>query len=248
MTLELSAFKVSGFEIKIISSSERGLSLNIGMIALKENYGYVYKTTLPNGQFYVGQKKSKILIETYYGSGVKLRTWFKENIGYDSTRCPKEKADEADIKREILAWASSAEELSNKEIFYILQLKSENMLNVSMSPYQRDILEEYYKNPKTKEFFSQQSRERVYYTKNFNKMNEKNKEINLKQWADPETHEERRKKMAAKTGRKVLCIETGQVFDSANHAQQVLGIKNHILSVCNGKRKTAGGLHFIFAE
>lgn len=48
---------------------------------------------------------------------------------------------------------------------------------------------------------------------------------------------------------KVRCLETGQVFESEAQASQELGVwATHISNVCNGDRKTTGGLHFEFAE
>lgn len=48
---------------------------------------------------------------------------------------------------------------------------------------------------------------------------------------------------------KVRCLETGQVFESEVQASQELGVwATHISNVCNGDRKTTGGLHFEFAE
>lgn len=47
----------------------------------------------------------------------------------------------------------------------------------------------------------------------------------------------------------VRCLETGQVFESEVQASEVLGVwATHICNVCNGDRKTTGGLHFEFAD
>ena len=42
---------------------------------------------------------------------------------------------------------------------------------------------------------------------------------------------------------KVMCIETGVIYNSVREAQTTLNVKN-ICLVCSGKRKTAGGLTF----
>ena len=241
-------------------------------------FGYVYKIIFPAGSFnyekesfYIGQKKSERIVETYFGSGRKISDWFKKR-GLNSRNCDFKKAEELGIKREILAEANSYEELNLLEYNYIKDyLDDMSCLNLisggkmpNMTPELRkkiskktkeamakdDVYKkyitaqrEYYIN--NKEEVSKISRERVRKTKNYNKMNKKNRLKNIEQWANKEIHEKRRKKMAAKTGKKVLCIETGQIFDSANHAQVVLKIR-HILDVCKGTRKTAGGMHFIF--
>lgn len=47
--------------------------------------------------------------------------------------------------------------------------------------------------------------------------------------------------------RKVLCIETGEVFASMHDVERKTGINHHQISrVCNGKRKTTGGYHWKF--
>lgn len=49
------------------------------------------------------------------------------------------------------------------------------------------------------------------------------------------------------SSKKVLCVETGEVFESTHDAQRKTGIfHNDISRVCNGKRKTAGGYHWAF--
>lgn len=47
--------------------------------------------------------------------------------------------------------------------------------------------------------------------------------------------------------KKVLCVETGKIFESISEAERETGIPNtHISSVCNRKKshKTAGGFHW----
>lgn len=45
--------------------------------------------------------------------------------------------------------------------------------------------------------------------------------------------------------KKVICLETGVVYDSAREAARALNIVNsHISSCCTGKRKSVGGFHF----
>jgi hypothetical protein len=45
--------------------------------------------------------------------------------------------------------------------------------------------------------------------------------------------------------KKIKCIETGIIYDSNNQILKQLGIK-HASKVCKGKRKTAGGYHWIY--
>jgi hypothetical protein len=47
--------------------------------------------------------------------------------------------------------------------------------------------------------------------------------------------------------KKVLCVETGEVFPSAMEAQRKMGVsQSNISAVCLGKRKTIGGYHWRF--
>lgn len=78
-------------------------------------YGYVYKFTLiPTGKIYIGQHKHQTFDENYYGSGV---YWSRAISEYDKT----------DIKREILCWCSSLDEMNKKEIEYIAKYNSTDL-------------------------------------------------------------------------------------------------------------------------
>ncbi|MBR1419537.1 MAG: GIY-YIG nuclease family protein [Selenomonadaceae bacterium] len=59
-----------------------------------------------------------------------------------------------------------------------------------------------------------------------------------------------RMKLAQTKNRKVVyCIETRQTFESIKAAAESYGIRSgEISSVCNGKRNTAGGLHWAFLK
>lgn len=46
-----------------------------------------------------------------------------------------------------------------------------------------------------------------------------------------------------KISKKVVCIETGEVFDSIRAAERIKSIY-HINNCCNGKQNTAGGFHW----
>lgn len=49
--------------------------------------------------------------------------------------------------------------------------------------------------------------------------------------------------------KKVLCVETGEIFDSTMDAQRKTGIfSSNISAVCRGKLKTTGGFHWAFAS
>lgn len=65
--------------------------------------------------------------------------------------------------------------------------------------------------------------------------------------------EESRKKISqkkkGKNGRKVLCVELNQIFNTINEASEKFNIKaTHITRVCKGKRCTTGGFHWIYVD
>lgn len=75
-------------------------------------YGYIYKFTLiPTGKIYVGKHKATKFDENYYGSG---KYWLPE----------VEKYGKDQVKREILEWCLSEDELNSREIFWIKELNS----------------------------------------------------------------------------------------------------------------------------
>lgn len=57
--------------------------------------------------------------------------------------------------------------------------------------------------------------------------------------------EETKRKMSETHSKKVLCLETNEVFESARDAQRKTGIfRSNISSACLGKLKTTGGYHW----
>lgn len=59
--------------------------------------------------------------------------------------------------------------------------------------------------------------------------------------------EETRKKLSETNSEKVICIETGQVFDSMIEAGEIMGVfPTSISAVCRGKNKTSGGFHWAY--
>lgn len=57
--------------------------------------------------------------------------------------------------------------------------------------------------------------------------------------------EKTKEKLMLKNGQKILCIETGIIYNSMNEAERKTGIPNtNISKACRGLRKTAGGYHW----
>jgi hypothetical protein len=89
-------------------------------------YGYIYKTTIPPTsstpyeRFYIGLHRAEEFSEDYFGSGKKILD-FAQKYGLKKNKwriCPL-KAKEFGLKVELLAWASSKEELDKLEHDFI---------------------------------------------------------------------------------------------------------------------------------
>ena len=77
-------------------------------------YGYIYKfTDIVNNKIYIGKREKNYFDESYYGSG-KLWKNVLNTVGKDN------------IKREILQWCYSKEELYNAERNWIKKLQSQD--------------------------------------------------------------------------------------------------------------------------
>lgn len=78
-----------------------------------EKYGYIYKFTfLPKNLIYIGKKKAKEFVNSYYGSGV---MWSRI-----ISKCNKQQ----DIKREILEWCYDKQTLNEREKYWIKELNA----------------------------------------------------------------------------------------------------------------------------
>lgn len=61
--------------------------------------------------------------------------------------------------------------------------------------------------------------------------------------------EEHKRKLFEARSKRVICVETGEVFESTRDASRKTGIANgNISNVCNGKHKRAGGYHWKYVE
>lgn len=82
-----------------------------------------------------------------------------------------------------------------------------------------------------------------------NENKEDNRIENL-EWCDRDyncNHGTRNEKVAKAKCKKVVCIETGEIFESTNDVERKLGLAHDGISrCCNGKRKTCGKLHWQF--
>ena len=59
--------------------------------------------------------------------------------------------------------------------------------------------------------------------------------------------EEHKRKIGKAHSKKILCVETEEIFESTYDAQRKTGVyQSNISNVCNGKLRTAGGYHWKF--
>lgn len=85
----------------------------------RELYGYVYKTTLPDGRYYIGRHKSPEFDPEYYGSGRLISRYINKH-GTDG------------VTLEILCWANTNDQLNNLEKEHIgtLYETDQNCINL----------------------------------------------------------------------------------------------------------------------
>ena len=82
-----------------------------------------------------------------------------------------------------------------------------------------------------------------------NSNNELSRKHNSESNKDRKLSEEHKYKIGKANGRRVYCVELDMIFDSLAEAERVTKVKNgNISTVCNGKRKTAGGYHWRYVE
>lgn len=96
---------------------------NIGIYDPLDVFGYIYKTELPDGRMYIGQKWGNHRVLKYFGSSKHLNRWFLKHIGYPSYNCDEDIAEAYGVKFEILDIALTLNELNFQEQYYIRYYK-----------------------------------------------------------------------------------------------------------------------------
>ena len=92
--------------------------------------GYIYKIVIDNPEsklnqcYYIGQKLCRKhypgkVVSNYFGSGTILMDWFKKHLQRPSNKCSESLASTIGVKREVVQWAFSIEELNTLEKEYI---------------------------------------------------------------------------------------------------------------------------------
>lgn len=180
---------------------------------------YIYKTTnLINGKTYIGQHKSNCF-DSYLGSGTVIVQAFK-------------KYGKENFSKEILFFAESQKQLDACEIKFIklYKLKGKAEYNVSgggqgqTSPFEYKPEDEkkkiYLKMGKTRKGKPSGSTGKTW------KQKAKNKNI-----------------VIPFCGKKVICMETEEIFNSARNAEKQIKI-NGISKACKGIQDTSAGYHW----
>jgi hypothetical protein len=101
--------------------------------SLNDPYGFIYKTTINDGRYYIGQHKiinQQTLDPTYYGSGVVIKDFIKSK-GKDA------------LTREILAFGFSHEEMNELESHFITEDILKDPLNINLDTGGRHIYSRY---------------------------------------------------------------------------------------------------------
>ena len=215
---------------------------------MEDNRKYsVYKHTTPNNKVYIGMTCQKPEKRWNYGKSYKENKYFNNAIN---------KYGWKNIKHEILATNLTKEEAEELEIYFInKKYKSNNMKygynieyggchNGKTSEITRKRISEANKgkhnSPKT-EF------KKGHITIITEEIKQKISEKNKGKHASVRT--EFKKGHKPLNARKVLCIESDVVYDTIKKASEDTNVMAcHISQVCNGKRKSAGKLHWKFIE
>lgn len=241
----------------------------------ESSFGYIYVTFEPvSGKFYIGKKSSNRWIKSYYGSGAYPKKWIKN--GLDIEHWPiqwclsYEELNDAEFK-----WIDKFK--NNADITNQVEGGGDRYTGQSKfisDEYRKKVGEntkEYIKlhghpmqgrhhTDEVKKFISEHNKEyykthpnsqagAVYTEERLEKMSKIQASMHKKERADyiPDEYASKRK---SDTRVKVICVETGEVFDSIRDAGKAYGTKHscHITEVCKGKRRTALGHKWAFYE
>lgn len=207
----------------------------------------VYKHTSPSGKVYIGITGQNPITRWQGGNGYKKHPYFFKAIlkyGWDN------------IKHEILFDSLTKEEACQKEIELISKYKS----NIPQFGYNKSSGGECAASGV------------VFTTERLCKMSEAHKGKRLSEetrqklsealkgenafWYGKHHSIETRKKLSqthkgkpALNKKKVLCVETGNIYESVTTAAKEIGVSlSLIVVVCKGKQKTAGGYHWKYIK
>lgn len=200
-----------------------------------ENYK-VYKHTFPNGKVYIGiTRYKKCYLRWKRGEG-----YISQPFMYNAIK----KYGWENIKHEVLFEDLTKEKAEQKEIELIAFYKSNERkfgYNIQRGGLKSGDLSE-----RGRKILS----EKMIGNNNPMKNNETKKRV-IEKLKGRKLSKERCKELSENSPRKrkIICINTGEVFDSITLASKKYGIdKSSIINTCNKKRYSAGGYRFCYIE
>ena len=198
----------------------------------------VYKHTTPSGKSYIGITCQSCEQRWRHGNGYKMQPLFYRAIqkyGWDN------------MKHEVLFEGLTKEQAGQKEMELITLYKTNN----PEFGYNID------NGGNAVGSFSEEHIKKMIIAQNNPELIEKKRQASIGEnnWFYGKKHsEETRKKMSEKARNRgtnnkkmVLCVETGECFETATQAAKKYGLSLASIShYCTGRRKPRSGLHFSF--
>ena len=225
----------------------------------------IYKVTnLVDGKSYIGQSRD-----------IKRRFWEHRCVSHELNRPLKEaliKYGKENFKYEVLQECEESE-LDDLERYYISKLKPEyNIASGGLESFSfPDEVKERLSRKSREQWENMSEEEKAHRVKHNLKgprkghtvseeTREKLRRANLGKKQSAETKEKRKRTMEKKKlegyvhdnsshRKKVICIETGEKFESVKSAGESLGVRPSCISgVLKGRQKTVKGFHFEYLE
>lgn len=191
----------------------------------RSKYMYrIYKLTFPSGKIYIGITSRTIKERIYSGYDNKFIKKEISNCGWES------------VKKEELYQIENEEDAFQKEIDMIKFYDSTNpeigynQSTGGQAPHKGSKM-----SPKNKEQLIERLKNNKYH------LNQKHTEETKRKISELHKgkHHSRETEFPA---RRVICIQTGEIFESLNMAERATGVNHSKISmVCQGKRKSANG-------
>lgn len=194
--------------------------------------GIIYKVTNKvNGKIYIGQ--------TIRNISERMGEHIRHHDTYFDVAIDKYGIDSFDVS--IIDFSSDTDELNKKERHWIAFFNSlaPNGYNLCEGG---GVTNGFHHKEESKQKMSA-SKNGIYMGENNPFYGKHHSKEQTEKWSKT------RKYSGTWTARKVICIETGEVFDCMQRAADKYNLKaTHIGRVCRGVRKTTGGFHWKYAE
>ena len=205
-----------------------------------DNNYTVYKHTAPNGKVYIGITFRKPETRWSNGNGYSRQKHFYATI---------KKYGWENIKHEILFENLSKEDACQKEIELIAQYKSNDPefgYNQSLGGESGNFGRRHSEETKQKMSEAQKGEKNHGFGKHLSE--ETKKKISEAHKGKP-LSKEHVAKIAEANKKTVICIETGELFNSVKEAAEYAKVnQSHLSNVLCGRSNTAGGYHWEYIE